>query len=200
MITASKKTIIITIVIVASLTFYFVFSVFYLPDYYQSLKKPLSIPYLSEVNISESDIQYGESFDVKITSTNLGDSADIQIVSIAFPNLTRIDDHVSIISHDFRQSPFFIEIDDDVISNYASTFETIPAMYPSLEAYSRPWKSSETYHIGLEVTPDKAGKFVIFVKSVGLPHTNNQSHFPSDGLIDYQNEFVNVYSVNVTEP
>jgi len=93
-----------------------------------------------------------------------------------------------------------IEIDDDVGSNYASTFETIPAMYPSLEAYSRPWKSNENYHIGLEVTPDKAGKFVIFVKSVGLPHTNNQSHFPEEGLVDYQNEFVNVYSVFVSQP
>ena len=194
------KTVGIFCAIVASLAFYFVFSVFYLPESYQSLKKPSPIPYLSELNISESDIQYGDSFDIEITATNLGDSADIQIVSVAFPNLTRIDDHVMITSYDFRQLPFFIEIDDDVGSNYAETSETIAAVYPSIEAYSRTWKSNESYHIALKVTPDKMGKFFIFVKSVGLPHTSNKSHLPEEGLVDYQNEFVKVYAVFVSQP
>lgn len=186
--------------IVASLSFYFVFSIFYLPESYQSLKKPTPIPHLSEVSISESNISYGDSFDIEVTGTNLGDTSDIQIVSIAFPNLTKIDDYVTITSYDFKQSPFLIQIADDVGTNYASSSQTIPAVYPSIEAYSRPWKSNENYHIGLEVTPQKEGRFVIYVKAVGLPHTSSQSHFPKEGLIDYQNEFVNFYSVFVGLP
>ena len=103
------KTVGIVCAIILSLTFYFVFSVYFLPDSFQSLKKPIPEPYLSKISFSESDIQYGNSFDIKITGTNLGDTSDIQIVSIGFPNLTSLDDRVKITSYDFRQSPFFIE-------------------------------------------------------------------------------------------
>ena len=194
------KTVGIVCAIIVSLTFYFVFSVYFLPDSFQSLKKPIPEPYLSKISFSESDIQYGSSFDIKITGTNLGDASDIQIISIGFPNLTSLDDRVKITSYDFRQSPFFIEIGDDVGINYGDTSESILAQYPSIEAYSRPWKSNDTYQISLNVTPDKPGKFVVFVKSVGLPHTSEKSHLPKDGFLDYQNEFVKVYNVFVNTP
>lgn len=200
MMTASNKTIIIAVAIIASLTFYFTLSVFYLPDSYQSLKTPRPIPFLSEVKISESMIHFGNSFDIEITATNTGDTADHQIVSVAFLNLTQTEGFVQITKYDFPQSPFLIQVGDEINYDYASSEDTITAQYPAIEAYGRPWKSNATYHLGLKVTPEEPGTFVFFVKSVGLPHTDNLSHFPSDGLIDYQREFVNVYSVNVTVP
>ena len=198
--TTSKKTIIIAVAIVASLSFYFALSVFYLPDYYQSLKTPRPIPLLSEVKISESQIQYGDSFDIEITATNTGDTADHQTVSVAFLNLTQTEGYVQITKYDFPQSPFLIQVGDEINYDYASSEDTITAQYPAIEAYGRPWESNATYHLELKVTPEELGTFVFFVKSVGLPHTDDLSHFPSDGLIDYQKEFVKVYSVNVTEP
>ena len=198
--TTSKKTIIIVVAIVASLSFYFALSVFYLPDYYQSLKTPRPIPFLSEVKISESQIQYGYSFNIEITATNTGDTADHQIVSVAFLNLTQTEGFVEITKYNFPQSPFLIQVGDEINYDYASSEDTITAQYPAIEAYGRPWESNATYHLELKVTPEELGTFVFFVKSVGLPHTDDLSHFPSDGLIDYQKEFVKVYSVNVTEP
>lgn len=198
MTTVSNKTILIAVAIVASLSFYFALSVFYLPDSYQSLKVPRPIPFLSEVKISESQIQYEDSFDIEITATNNGDSADIQTVSVAFPNLTQTEGFVKIIKYDFPQSPFLIKIGDEINSDYLGS-NPITAQYPAIEAYGRPWKSDATYHLGLKVTPEEPGTFVFFVKSVGLPHTDDLSHFPPDGMMDHQRELVKVYSVNVTE-
>ena len=198
--TTSKKTIIISVAIVASLSFYFTLSVFYLPDSYQSLKTPIPIPLLSEVKISESQIQYGDSFDIEITATNTGDTADHQTVSVAFLNFTQTEGFVEITKYNFPQSPFLIQVGDEINYDYASSEDTITAQYPAIEAYGRPWESNATYHLELKVTPEELGTFVFYVKSVGLPHTDDLSHFPSDGLIDYQKEFVKVYSVNVTEP
>ncbi|MCH8916185.1 MAG: hypothetical protein IIA82_10160 [Thaumarchaeota archaeon] len=182
------------------MTFYFTLSVFYLPDFYQSLKTPIPIPFLSEVKISESMIHFGNSFDIEITATNTGDTADHQTVSVAFLNLTQTEGFVQITKYNFPQSPFLIQVGDEINYDYASSEDTITAPYPAIEAYGRPWESNVTYHLGLKVTPEELGTFVFYVKSVGQPHTDDLSHFPSDGLIDYQREFVKVYSVNVTEP
>ena len=44
------------------------------------------------------------------------------------------------------------------------------------------------------------GRFVVFVKSVALPHTSELAHYPQDGTLDPQKEFVEPYSVQVTKP
>jgi hypothetical protein len=74
------------------------------------------------------------------------------------------------------------------------------AQYASIEAFSRPWEAGNTYTADIEVIPKTEGRFVVFVKSVALPHTWDQAHYPQAGTLDQQKEFVEIYSVQVTKP
>ena len=62
---------------------------------------------------------------------------------------------------------------------------------------NRPDVSNSTYNLSLKITPDEAGNFSIHVKSIIVPHTSEFSHYPITGKVDHQNEFVEVFSVNV---
>ena len=48
-----------------------------------------------------------------------------------------------------------------------------------------------------EVKPNNVGRFVIFVKTIALPHTNELGHYPKNGIKDHQGEFVVVSSIEV---
>ena len=56
--------------------------------------------------LSDSEITLGDSFRLDIVSVNNGDYADIHIVSVAFPDLTKINDVVKIATYDFTLSSF----------------------------------------------------------------------------------------------
>ena len=71
------------------------------------------------------------------------------------------------------------------------------AHYPSIEAMSRPIHQGSQYHLSQIITPEKQGNFSIYVKSVNIPHTSDLSHHPQIGILDHQEEYVQVYSVNV---
>jgi len=62
------------------------------------------------------------------------------------------------------------------------------------------WEAGKTYSADIEAIPKTEGKFVVFIKSVALPHTWDQAHYPQDGTLDQQKEFVGTYSVQVTKP
>lgn len=189
--------IVIGLLVGVSLIFYFVASFTFLPTYYQSLELPKPIPRVSEVIVSDPSILLGESFKVKILATNTGDTSDFQLVTIAFPNVTSFDNIIKITTYDFLQSPFFVEQGEEVGSEYSGPARTVIAPYPSIEAYSRPWKTGEDYRIDLNIVPQQTGKFVFYVKTVSFPHTHELAHYPHEGLLDYQNEFVDVYTVLV---
>ena len=129
-----------------------------------------------EAVLSETNIDVGDSFRLSIVSENIGDYADIHIVSIAFPDLIEIDDVVKIATYDFTLSP---------------------SEYPSIEAMSRPLKSDVETYFDVVVTPKKSGIFDVYVKSIGIPHSSDLSHYPHSGTLDHQNEHVLVYSVTV---
>lgn len=127
----------------------------------------------------------------------MGDNADIQIVSIAFPNLIRSSGFVTIKQSDFTQKPIFIKIGDKIGSAYVGLGNLVYARYPSLEFFGRPWYSHIIHHVQLEVKPASVGRFMIFLKTIAFPHLNNKSHYPQIGIKDYQNEFVTAFSVQV---
>ena len=82
------------------------------------MSKPLlskAVPVITNVKISASEVSLGKSFNISVTSNNQGDTADIQIVSISFPNLTSIDnnDNVAIKNHNFLQKPEFVKTGDE---------------------------------------------------------------------------------------
>ena len=191
-----------TFVLIASisalLSVYFFLSLYAFPNLYVTPPKIRPIPVINSVSLSSSVIEIGHSFNLILSAANNGDSADLQTISVGFPNLTSIDGFVQIRQSDLNQKPLLINKGKMVGSDYRSE-NLISARYPSIEAFSRPWHSQVTHHIQLEVKPDSPGRFVILLKSVAFPHLNQFAHYPLNGLRDYQNEFVKAYSVLVTK-
>lgn len=152
------------------------------------------------VTLSTLEVELGQAFVVSVTGVNRGEDADMQIVSIGFPNLTDTRD-VEIIAHNFPQTPILINSGDNVGSEYSGTENTIYAQYASIEAFSRPWASGSAYSIDIQVRPETDGRFAIFVKSVAFPHSWEGAHWPKEGALDYQREFVEAYYVQLaTKP
>ncbi|MGI9566798.1 MAG: hypothetical protein ACR2LL_07280 [Nitrosopumilus sp.] len=190
-----KKLFVYSAVSISILT-YFVLTVSVLPQNFLSNEQFVPQPYL-EATLSESQIFLGDSFTLDIISGNKGDYGDIHIVSVAFPDLTEINDVVEIAAYDFTQSPIFVSAGDDVGSEYSGGLESVVSQYPSIEAMTRPAPANIDYHLGIIVTPEKSGTFTIYVKSIDIPHTSDLSHYPESGTLDHQNEHVLVYSVTV---
>ena len=196
--TRINTTIIIIVIAVISLIIYYSLSIFIIPQLYfltSSEVKPQ--PVITTAKLSASKVVVGESFDLTITAMNNGDTADMQVVSLSFPNITSIDSIVKISKYNFTQKPVFIEMGDKVGSEYVGIDKVINAYYPAIEANSRPWANGDYYQIRIEVKPNTVGRFVIFVKTIALPYTNELGHYPRFGIKDYQGEFVAVSSVEV---
>jgi hypothetical protein len=99
-----------------------------------------AVPVITNVTMSALEVRLGKSFNILVTSTNQGDTADIQIVSISFPNLTKIGNRniITINNRNFTQEPEFVEIGDNIGSKYSGLSEVTTAKYPFIEFFSRP--------------------------------------------------------------
>ena len=178
------------------LLFYFILTIFILPGDFLLTEQLIPEPTFQTI-LSDSEIILGDSFRLDIVSVNDGDYADIHIVSVAFPDLIEIGDVVKIATYDFSLSPSYISIGEKIGSKYSGGVETTIAQYPSIEAMSRPLKPNIETHFDLVVTPSTSGIFNIYVKSIGIPHSSDVSHYPYSGILDHQNEYVQVHSVTV---
>jgi hypothetical protein len=194
------KAILLTGAVAVALVAYFSLSLYVFPQSYQSIEPQRPQAIVTDVSLSTPDIALGQALTISVTGTNNGeDAADMQIVSVGFPNLTSID-NIKILKHNFTQTPMLITPGELLSSQYSTTEESVSAQYASIEAFSRPWEADKTYSADIEVIPKTEGKFVVFIKSVALPHTWEQAHYPQDGTLDQQKEFVETYSVQVTKP
>jgi hypothetical protein len=194
------KAIILTSAVAVALVAYFSLSLYVFPHSYQSIEPRRPRAIVTDVNLSAPTITLGQALIISVTGTNNGeDAADMQIISVGFPNLTSID-NIKILKHNFTQTPMLITPGKLLSSQYSSTGESVLAQYASIEAFSRPWEAGKTYSADIEAIPKTEGKFVVFIKSVALPHTWEQAHYPQDGTVDQQKEFVGTYSVQVTKP
>jgi hypothetical protein len=194
------KAILLTSAVAVALVAYFSLSLYVFPQSYQSIEPHRPQAIVTDASLSAPDIALGQALTISVTGTNNGeDAADMQIVSVGFPNLTSID-NIKILKHNFTQTPMLITPGELLSSQYSTTEESVSAQYASIEAFSRPWEAGKTYSADIEVIPKTEGKFVVFIKSVALPHTWEQAHYPQDGTLDQQKEFVETYSVQVTKP
>ena len=194
------KAIILTGAVAAALVAYFSLSLYVFPQSYQSIEPRRPQAIVTDVNLSAPTITLGQALIISVTGTNNGeDAADMQLVSVGFPNLTSID-NIKTLKHNFTQTPMLITPGKLLSSQYSNTGESVLAQYASIEAFSRPWEAGKTYSADIEAIPKTEGKFVVFIKSVALPHTWEQAHYPQDGTLDQQKEFVETYSVQVTKP
>jgi hypothetical protein len=194
-----KRSYAVAALVAVSLISYFFVSIYILPDIYVRAPKPKPVPIISKANISSPVIHLGKTFYFDLQAKNIGNDADMQIISIAFPNLTRTDRNVYIRQSDLTQKPLFINIGDKVGSDYSGLENVVYAKYPSIEAFSRPWHSNVPHNMKLEIRPSSVGKFIIFLKVISLPHTDDLAHYPHQGIKDFQNEYVKVYPVEVLQ-
>ena len=193
-----NNTIVLIVIAAISLIIYYSLTILYIPQLYISSSSEVkSQPVITEAKLSDSKVVLGKRFNLTITTSNNGDTADMQVVSLSFPNLTSIDSIVKIYDYNFTQQPVFIEIGDEVGSEYVGLDKVINSPYPSIEANSRPWHTGDYYQISIDVKPTSIGRFVIFVKTIALPQINELDHYPRFGIKDYQGEFVAVISVEV---
>jgi len=181
--------------IITALVVYFIMTLVIFPQEFlsQSIVEPQPT---QEITIDFDEISLGESFLIKMQIINKNDISDILITSIGFPSLQEIEDEVEIISYDYTQSPRYIKSGEKLNSEYTSGGHIL-AEYPSIEAYSRNVVQDTSYHMELEITPTNGGTFKIYVKTIAIPHTTDNSHYPQDGFVDPQGEYVSVYTVNV---
>lgn len=193
------KTVIFTGAIAISLIVYFSLSLYVFPQSYQSIEARRPQANVTDVTLSTHDITLGQALTISITGTNNGEDADMQVVSVGFPNLTTTD-NIKVLKHNFDQTPIWIAPGELLSSEYSDTDSSVLAQYTSIEAFSRPWETGKIYSADIEVIPKTEGRFVIFVKSVALPHSWEQAHYPQEGILDQQKEFVESYSVQVTKP
>jgi hypothetical protein len=193
------KAIILTAAVAVALVVYFSLSLYVFPQSYQSIEARRPQAIVTDVSLSAPDIALGQALTISVTGTNNGEDADMQIVSVGFPNLTTTD-NIKILKHDFDQTPILIAPGELLSSEYSDTDSSVFAQYTSIEVFSRPWEAGKTYTADIEVIPKMEGRFVVFIKSVALPHTWEQAHYPRDGILDQQKEFVETYSVQVTKP
>lgn len=178
---------------------YFAIAVAFLPQVFLPvLSPPRPAPAVTDISVSEEAIALGESFVIEVAATNEGDHADRQIVSIAFPNATRAE-IAEVLGHNFKQSPLTVQMGQQIGAGYAGPQRLVQAQYPIIEAYSSPWEGGESSSISLSVTPEQEGRYVVFVKAVGLPHNGDQAHWPPTGTIDQQDEYASVVEVDVTK-
>ena len=187
---------ILAAVVAAALALYLSLVLYVFPQSYQSiaLQRPEAV--VTKVSLSAPEIELGQTFVVSATGTNGGEDADMQIVSVGFPNLTATNS-IEVIRHNFSQKPVLIPVGEEVGAEYTGEREVF-MQYPSIESFSRPWVGGNTYSIDLQVRPESEGAFTIFVKSVAFPHSWDGAHWPQGGTIDYQKEFVQVYYVQIT--
>lgn len=194
------KAIILTVAVAVALLVYFSLSLYVFPQLYQSIEARRPQAIVTDVSLSAPDIALGQALTISVTGKNNGEDADMQIVSVGFPNLTTTD-NIKILKHNFDQTPMLIAPPGELSSSgYSDTDSSVLAQYTSIEVFSRPWEAGKTYSADIEVIPKTEGRFVVFIKSVALPHTWEQAHYPQDGTLDQQKEFVEAYSVEVTKP
>lgn len=192
------KAVALGVAVAAAVLLYFAFALYIIPQSYQiEPRRPEAV--VTNVTISESAITLGQPIVISAGGINRGEDADMQIVSIGFPNLTTTQ-NIEVLENNFDQTPLFIHAGHKIGSAYGGTTVEVNAQHASIEAFSRPWKSGNSYNITLQVKPEIEGRFAIFVKSVAFPHNWEGAHWPSGGTKDYQGEFVQVHYVQVTKP
>lgn len=183
-------------IIAVLLASYFVLSLTVFPTLYLSKELTHPQPFF-EVNLSRDSINLGDSVELSVFSENIGDYGDIHILSVGFPSLQKIDDQVKILHSDFNHQYRTIETETMLGAKYSAGAEKLPSKYASIEIMNRPSPSKGHYTIDFSLTPKEVGPFEIYVKAIEIPHSSDLSHFPHQGILDPQGEYVSVYTIMV---
>jgi len=192
LITILKK---IYLLVVGIMAAYFILVTIVFPQLYSNTEVGIPKPILK--TMLPQQVKIGQPFELTIISNNLGADADLQTVTVEFPQIQNLD-NIHIVSYDFLQSPKIFLNGKQIGTSYNGNKNLIEAKYPFLEAYNRPSRTNHSSSMTLKITPTETGVFTIYTKTVAMPHISDESHYPRQGILDQQNEFVQEYKVMVT--
>jgi hypothetical protein len=176
------------------MTTYFVLMVIIFPQIYSNTD--IGIPKPTLETIFPQQAKLGKPFEVTIISNNIGANADLQSVTVEFPQNQNLD-NVKITSYDFLQSPKLFLQETLIGSDYNGGQDMVHSKYPFIEAYNRPSMTGHSSIMTLEIIPTELGPFTVYSKTVAMPHLSEISHFPTQGILDHQNEFVQEHTIEV---
>lgn len=150
-------------------------------------------PMLVNVKVPK-EAEAGRPLEIQAGITNERGYAEVETLSLAFPNLNSTDFmHVKSTSFDFTR---FINHGD---KTYSSERIATYAKYPSVEFDAKSVHKGDKLDVTLQVWPHKAGSFVIYAKVIAR-NKNKTVRFPTAGsLSDYTRDFVRTYTVSVKE-
>ena len=104
--------------VASALLLYFSLMFYVFPQSYQSMEPRKPQPVVTNASLSATEITLGQPFAISVTGVNSGEDADMQIVSIGFPNLTRTDS-IKVLEHHFAQTPILINAGEEIASGYS---------------------------------------------------------------------------------
>lgn len=173
---------------------YFTLMLAVFPQIYSNTEIGMPKPSL-QATIPEQ-VRLGEPFEMNLIATNLGAEADLQSVTVEFPSSQNLD-NVKIVSYDFLQSPRLFLQGEEIGSDYNGGQDLIESKYPFIEAYNRPSRTGHSSSMTIQITPTETGVLIICTKTVAMPHISDESHYPTNGILDHQNEFVREHKIMV---
>lgn len=148
-------------------------------------------PQITSVTFDKASYIWGEWIQISVTAKNNGITAEMYL-SISLPNNPDAG-RIAIVSG--FNDPGIHMPPKVVKSNYGQS--TVALSYPLIEDYLTSWPAGESRTLTIKVRPQVVGTFTFYVKSVGQGG-GQWKYDPTTGTKDQQNEYVYVYTRQVT--
>lgn len=145
-------------------------------------------PELLEINVP-NEVVVGESFNITILAQNKGVRAgNWSTITTSFPSFDSPHDsqQLSVVQEDFDAWSGTIAAGSEIVDKAGNR---IPAKYAIAEAGTNAdtyWEAGKEHRLGVEVTPDETGTFVVYIRST-LTAENNTSkkyNYPPEDQAD----------------
>ena len=160
------------------LSLYFILTIFVLPSEFLMTEQLVPEPAFQST-LSDSEITLGDSFRLDIVSVNNGDYADIHIVSVAFPDLTKINDIVMAVRN-------MLETHEEIDQSQTLMVNLNSYAPSSLDFFIYTFTKTTNWVKYHEIKQD------VMIKIINIVHDHDADFaFPTRTINGFPNEFKN---------
>ena len=157
-------------------------------------------PTITFSEVTETQVQVGESFQVFVSARNDGGDATFGSISVSFPDFTNPGDaeHVWLDFDNSGPGEGYLEYERGAMIGQAGGGQA-PAEYLLGEFGDTDWQSGESYTLTLTVWPQETGTFEVYIRAnMGITSTDTFFNDPTASpQLDQQGWPVQVYTVQV---